>query len=316
MSWWRERSSVDSSSVSGGRAGRVIWARCDGREGCTRSPNAGRHVGMGGAASCNRLARRGCARRSARLEPGALDHWRCAPGSPSGSTNRGSVGGVAPPSAGLHGCRAGLPRDLRARRIPVQAMPTRRPVGARHGGLPGRGRRDGARTRGAGGRSRSAHTARGVRPRPDGDVSLGASFGHPRPAAGGHVAGVIFHSDRGSTPRPRSALCGTHGVQQSMGKTGVCWDALAESFFATSTMAFPSAPTTAWSLRCSFASWKRAGGNSSTADGERCAGRSRSQDDAEVRRPHNGRRLSRASGSERRLRPHVRCHRAATAGTR
>ena len=30
------------------------------------------------------------------------------------------------------------------------------------------------------------------------------------------------------------ALCETHGVLQSMGKTGVCWDnALAESFFAT-----------------------------------------------------------------------------------
>ena len=30
------------------------------------------------------------------------------------------------------------------------------------------------------------------------------------------------------------ALCAAHGVQQSMGKTGVCWDnALAESFFAT-----------------------------------------------------------------------------------
>ncbi|TMB07092.1 MAG: DDE-type integrase/transposase/recombinase [Deltaproteobacteria bacterium] len=30
------------------------------------------------------------------------------------------------------------------------------------------------------------------------------------------------------------ALCDAHGAQQSMGKTGVCWDnALAESFFAT-----------------------------------------------------------------------------------
>ena len=30
------------------------------------------------------------------------------------------------------------------------------------------------------------------------------------------------------------ALCDAHGVLQSMGKTGVCWDnALAESFFAT-----------------------------------------------------------------------------------
>ena len=33
------------------------------------------------------------------------------------------------------------------------------------------------------------------------------------------------------------ALCEAHGVKQSMGKTGVCWDnALAESFFATYTL--------------------------------------------------------------------------------
>lgn len=53
---------------------------------------------------------------------------------------------------------------------------------------------------------------------------------------GGRVAGVIFHSDRGCqyTSAEFGALCHAHGVQQSMGKTGVCWDnALAESFFAT-----------------------------------------------------------------------------------
>jgi len=53
---------------------------------------------------------------------------------------------------------------------------------------------------------------------------------------GGAVAGVIFHSDRGSqyTSAEFHALCDAHGVQQSMGRTGVCWDnALAESFFAT-----------------------------------------------------------------------------------
>lgn len=53
---------------------------------------------------------------------------------------------------------------------------------------------------------------------------------------GGRVAGVIFHSDHGSqyTSAEFRARCATHGVQQSMGKTGVCWDnALAESFFAT-----------------------------------------------------------------------------------
>jgi transposase InsO family protein len=53
---------------------------------------------------------------------------------------------------------------------------------------------------------------------------------------GGNLAGVIFHSDRGSqyTSAEFGALCETHGVKQSMGTTGVCWDnALAESFFAT-----------------------------------------------------------------------------------
>jgi transposase InsO family protein len=53
---------------------------------------------------------------------------------------------------------------------------------------------------------------------------------------GGNVADVIFHSDRGSqyTSAEFRKLCDTHGVSQSMGKTGVCWDnALAESFFAT-----------------------------------------------------------------------------------
>ena len=53
---------------------------------------------------------------------------------------------------------------------------------------------------------------------------------------GGDVAGVVFHSDRGSqyTSAEFQTLCKAHSVKQSMGKTGVCWDnALAESFFAT-----------------------------------------------------------------------------------
>jgi putative transposase len=53
---------------------------------------------------------------------------------------------------------------------------------------------------------------------------------------GGNVEGVIFHSDRGCqyTSAEVHALCDAHGMKQSMGKTGVCWDnALAESFFAT-----------------------------------------------------------------------------------
>jgi transposase InsO family protein len=53
---------------------------------------------------------------------------------------------------------------------------------------------------------------------------------------GGNVDGVIFHSDKGSqySSAEYRSLCDEHGVKQSMGKTGVCWDnALAESFFAT-----------------------------------------------------------------------------------
>ena len=53
--------------------------------------------------------------------------------------------------------------------------------------------------------------------------------GHP-------VAGVIFHTDRGSqyTSGALRALAGKYGVLLSVGRTGVCWDnAMAESFFAT-----------------------------------------------------------------------------------
>ena len=54
---------------------------------------------------------------------------------------------------------------------------------------------------------------------------------------GGRVdAGVVFHSDRGSqyTSAEFGELCDGHGVVQSMGATGVCWDnAAAESFFGT-----------------------------------------------------------------------------------
>lgn len=54
---------------------------------------------------------------------------------------------------------------------------------------------------------------------------------------GGHIAaGVVFHSDRGSqyTSADFGELCDHHGVVQSMGATGVCWDnAAAESFFGT-----------------------------------------------------------------------------------
>ena len=53
---------------------------------------------------------------------------------------------------------------------------------------------------------------------------------------GGHVAGVVFHSDRGSvyTSAAYGELCASHGVIQSMGATGVCWDnSVAESWFGT-----------------------------------------------------------------------------------
>jgi transposase InsO family protein len=53
---------------------------------------------------------------------------------------------------------------------------------------------------------------------------------------GGHIAGVVFHSDRGSvyTSSTFGELCGSHGIVQSMGATGVCWDnSVAESWFGT-----------------------------------------------------------------------------------
>ena len=53
---------------------------------------------------------------------------------------------------------------------------------------------------------------------------------------GGSVDGVVFHSDRGSqyTSGDYGNLCDAHGIAQSVGRTGVCWDnAPAESFLAT-----------------------------------------------------------------------------------
>ena len=55
-------------------------------------------------------------------------------------------------------------------------------------------------------------------------------------ARGGDVAGVVFHSDRGTqyTSGEFAELCDRHRILQSVGRTGVCWDnAPAESFLAT-----------------------------------------------------------------------------------
>jgi putative transposase len=53
---------------------------------------------------------------------------------------------------------------------------------------------------------------------------------------GGSVAGVIFHTDRGSTYTADlfTGACEFHRIKQSMGRTGSCLDnAAAESFFST-----------------------------------------------------------------------------------
>jgi putative transposase len=53
---------------------------------------------------------------------------------------------------------------------------------------------------------------------------------------GGHVAGVIFHSDRGSeyTSADFARACARWQVRQSMGRVGSCFDnAVAEATFST-----------------------------------------------------------------------------------
>ena len=55
-------------------------------------------------------------------------------------------------------------------------------------------------------------------------------------ARGGNVAGVIFHTDRGSTYTADdfTGLCAKLKITQSMGRVGSCFDnAAAESFFST-----------------------------------------------------------------------------------
>lgn len=43
---------------------------------------------------------------------------------------------------------------------------------------------------------------------------------------GGNVDGVVFHSDRGSQylGEDFAALCERHGIDRSVGRTGICWD--------------------------------------------------------------------------------------------
>jgi transposase InsO family protein len=53
---------------------------------------------------------------------------------------------------------------------------------------------------------------------------------------GGNVTGVVMHTDRGTqyTSDEFAELCTRHGILQSVGRVGVCWDnAPAESFLAT-----------------------------------------------------------------------------------
>ena len=59
-------------------------------------------------------------------------------------------------------------------------------------------------------------------------LAMAITHGHIQP-------GAIFHSDRGAqyTSAEFTRFCQAHGVQTSVGRTGVCWDnAAAESFFA------------------------------------------------------------------------------------
>ena len=71
--------------------------------------------------------------------------------------------------------------------------------------------------------------------RPDADLA-GQTVKMAVAARGGEVAGVVFHTDRGSTYTAHNftTLCARLGITQSMGRTGSCFDnAAAESFFST-----------------------------------------------------------------------------------
>ena len=71
--------------------------------------------------------------------------------------------------------------------------------------------------------------------RPDADLA-GQAITMAVATRGGTVAGVIFHSDRGSTYTANdfTTLCEKLDIRQSMGRVGSCFDnAAAESFFST-----------------------------------------------------------------------------------
>jgi putative transposase len=60
---------------------------------------------------------------------------------------------------------------------------------------------------------------------PDADLA-GQTIKMAVAARSGEVAGVVFHTDRGSTHTAHSftTLCDRLGIRQSMGRTGSCFD--------------------------------------------------------------------------------------------
>lgn len=78
--------------------------------------------------------------------------------------------------------------------------------------------------------------ARVCHQRPPDAVLAGQAIKMAVAARGGNVAGVIFHTDRGSTYTADdfTGLCAKLKITQSMGRVGSCFDnAAAESFFST-----------------------------------------------------------------------------------
>lgn len=77
-------------------------------------------------------------------------------------------------------------------------------------------------------------------------------------ARGGRVAGVVFHSDRGTqyTSAAFAEVCAGHKVRRSMGRIGSSYDnAAAESFFATLKRELGDTWATAGQARLAVLSW-------------------------------------------------------------